>query len=331
MKEYTVGIRELKKPVTIKNPAAVTDLLGELRNAEVEIPTVLHVMPDLSVRQVETCAVGSMMSVSVEARTIFAHGISQADDRSLILVHNHAFQKKAEPSAGDRDFAHGIKLASQVLGIQVHDSVIVGTKEDYSFMEKGLVFEKATHYKPIVYTHAKLSPASILKPDNEDKVSTPKKALALVGHLTKALSKPATLAVIHLTPDLEPCAIYLYPLENGTHKEEAKRILRDAILSPATKYLVMVSNEPMFHKGVSEVRENAADRLRHIRLGATVLCIPIVDMILVDREEHYSFAEHGKELPRSKSYAMIEDEGMKLKGPPKTRRADLPPYSWTFK
>lgn len=332
MKEYTVGIRELKKAVSIKNPAAVASLLEELRGAQVEIPTVLHVMPDLSVREVETCAVGSMMSVSVEARTIFAHGISQLDDRSLILVHNHAFQKKAEPSAGDRDFAHGIKLASQVLGIQVHDSVIVGTKEDYSFMEKGLVFEKAHTYRPVVYTHAKLAAPSILKPDNDDKVTTPKRALALVGHLTKSLLKTATLAVIHMTPDLEPSSIYLYPLENGSHKDEAKRILRDAILEPSTKYLVLVSNEGMFHnKGISEMRENAADRLRHIRLGATVLCIPIVDMILVDKDEYYSFAEHGKELPRCKSYAMIEDEGMKLKGPPRTRRADLPPYSWTFK
>jgi len=315
----------------VKNSGAVTHLLDELRHAEVEVPTVLHMMPDLSVREVETCAVGSMMSVSVEARTIFAHGISKGDDRSLILIHNHAFQKKAEPSAGDRDFAHGIKLASQVLGIQVHDSVIIGTKEDYSFMENGLVFEKSTTYKPVVHKHEKLSSPMILKPDNEDKISTPKKAMALVANIMKALSKPPTLAVIHLTPDLEPCAIFCYPLENGTHKDEAKRVMRDAILSPATKYLILVSNEPLFYRGISEVRDNVADRLRHIRLGATVLCIPIVDMILVDRGETYSFTEHGKEFPRSKSYTMIEDEGMKLKGPPKTRRADLPPYSWTFK
>ncbi len=57
---------------------------------------------------------------------------------SLILVHNHP-SGDVTPSRDDIDITKLIIAAAQPLGIAVHDHVIVGTKNHYSFKSAGLI------------------------------------------------------------------------------------------------------------------------------------------------------------------------------------------------
>jgi hypothetical protein len=57
----------------------------------------------------------------------------------------------------------------------------------------------------------------------------------------------------------------------------------------------------------------------------------MLDMIILEPKGFYSFAEHGRIFPKSRIYVSPEHEGLKMKGPSKVRRADIPPYSWTFR
>jgi DNA repair protein RadC len=309
-------------------PGCAAKLLSELREAPVEVLAVLPVEGDLHSREIETIAIGSMMSVTVEARNIFSHSVSKNDGRSLVIAHNHAFQRKAEPSVGDREFMHGIQQAGRILGVPILDGIVIGEEEYFSFLEHGLLFEKGKLYKVQAMDPEKTCPFYPVSVGRE-RISSPKDVADLIPFLRKE-SLPTTV-VIHLTPDFE--AVYVQAFRSKVHPsamEEARWILRETIRRPSTKYIVLANNHSILEKR-SQYHDDLTDRLSALRVGATLLCIPVVDMVVLEERGFYSFAEHGRVFPKSSRYIIPENEGLKLKGPPKTRRADIPPYSWTFR
>ncbi len=57
---------------------------------------------------------------------------------SIILVHNHP-SGDVKPSKDDIDITRQIITAAHPLGIRVHDHIIVGAKDTYSFKSNGLI------------------------------------------------------------------------------------------------------------------------------------------------------------------------------------------------
>lgn len=57
---------------------------------------------------------------------------------ALILAHNHP-SGRTEPSEDDRNITRQIASAGKILGIPVHDHIIYGEGETYSFAEHGLM------------------------------------------------------------------------------------------------------------------------------------------------------------------------------------------------
>lgn len=326
-KVYTVGLKNLDGKVRISGPSDIYSILSELRNAEVEIPVVMHVDSRLNLKAIETCAIGSMMSVSVEARTIFANAVRAQDDRSIILVHNHAFQREVYPSLGDKDFLQGIKTGGRIMGIHVHDSVIVGTSGYYSFMEHGISIKKDTEYKAYSPFPLKKCPSYRISSSYTGKVSSAKKVVEVAPFLRQ--EKSSYLSVVHMTPDMEVSSVEVL-MGSGSPEEMAKTILRSVISTPSTKYFILVSNKTMAEKR-SKIMLDLQEVVGNVRLGSTVLCVPLVDVILLEEKGFFSYSEHGEVFPKTKAYLLMEDEGLKLKGPCKTGRADIPPYSWTFR
>lgn len=329
MREFTTGIRKFPSSLQVKNPKSTYEVLREFSDAHVEVLTVIPVSRDLVASEIHVCAIGSMMSVSVEARTVFSGSVFRNDGSGVIVVHNHPFQKDPLPSRGDLEFIRGVRSSGSLIDVPVLDSVIVGEKGFYSFMDHGDVFDKSPEYKMVQMEPYKSSVIKEAQASRGD-IRCPKDAYEAFRFLKK--EEAPVFAVLHMTPDLEASRIQVFEdARTLSPRAISKMVLREAILHPSTKYIVMGYNCGIFKKR-SQYDTDLLDILTHVRLGSTLLCIPLVDVIVMESgSDFYSFMEHGRVIPRSRSYHAVEAEGLRLKSPKKTDRPDIPPYSWTFR
>ena len=79
--------------------------------------------------------IGTLNQTLVHPREIFAGAVT---DRAagIVIAHNHP-SGQCFPSAEDRRITHRIKEASQIMGIELIDHVIVAKEGWYSFVEEG--------------------------------------------------------------------------------------------------------------------------------------------------------------------------------------------------
>jgi DNA repair protein RadC len=79
---------------------------------------------------------GTIDEASVHPREVIHHALD-AGASALILVHNHP--SGPEPSRADIQLTHRIAEAGRLVGITVHDHVIVGREGHVSLRAKGLI------------------------------------------------------------------------------------------------------------------------------------------------------------------------------------------------
>lgn len=136
MIEFVERVRPTGFPV-IDTLHKVTELVGELKTFQREHIVCLYLNTRLQLLLKETVAVGSVNQSAVTAKDIFSvikyHPVSY-----IILVHNHPSGDPA-PSAEDKIFTQRISEASQILGIEVLDHVIIAERGHYSFKEHHLL------------------------------------------------------------------------------------------------------------------------------------------------------------------------------------------------
>ena len=328
MGDLLVGVHPVKG-ITASRPKDLFGVLSAYADAHVEVLTVVPVEKDMKVSEIHVCAIGSMMSVSVEARTIFSRSVVGKGGNAIIVSHNHPFQKKAVPSKGDIEFIRGMKSCGSLIGVPLLDSIVVGEESCYSFMDSGEVFDRMPSYKFPEVEVFKMPPLRSVK-NNEGVVRGPKDA---IHHLRFLREEPeGTMALMQMTPDLEVCSIQVFKDDRSMGPRKfAKAILRELLLVPSTKYFVMGYNCGLSSKR-AQYDDTLTDIITHVRLGAALLCIPIMDvLVMMPGSEVYSFMEHGRILQRSRSYVMSDVEGIKLKGSRAGDRMDIPPYSWSFR
>jgi DNA repair protein RadC len=80
---------------------------------------------------------GTVDEASIHPREVIKRGLDIGAS-ALILVHNHP-SGNPEPSRADIQVTHRIAEAGQLLGITVHDHVIVGRSSQVSLRAKGLL------------------------------------------------------------------------------------------------------------------------------------------------------------------------------------------------
>ena len=80
---------------------------------------------------------GTVDEASIHPREVIKRGLDIGAS-ALILVHNHP-SGNPEPSRADIQVTHRIAEAGQLLGITVHDHVIVGRNSQVSLRAKGLL------------------------------------------------------------------------------------------------------------------------------------------------------------------------------------------------
>ena len=127
-----------KKRIAITCPEDVFRYChGRMRDLTIEIFMVLlldsanHVQRDVRVSE------GILNSSLVHPREVFRPAISEPS-AAVILIHNHP-SGNAEPSAEDIAVTKQIAEAGKIIGIPVHDHVIISRDLYTSFAEKGFL------------------------------------------------------------------------------------------------------------------------------------------------------------------------------------------------
>jgi DNA repair protein RadC len=79
---------------------------------------------------------GSIASCSVHPREV-ARVVLESNAASVVLYHNHASSGLAEPSQADEIITDRLVQGLRLLDVRVHDHVIIGSGQEYSFAEAG--------------------------------------------------------------------------------------------------------------------------------------------------------------------------------------------------
>ena len=125
-------------PLLINNSNKVYELVREeLVTADRE--TLLSIMLDTSLHLIgiETVAIGSINVCGSKVSEIFKSAIL-ANATCIILCHNHP-SGCIEPSTEDIAFTKHVILCGRMIGIKVHDHLVVSSRGYCSMNEQGLI------------------------------------------------------------------------------------------------------------------------------------------------------------------------------------------------
>ena len=122
---------------TMKTPGDAAALFGPLlRHEIVEVCGLLCLSTRLDVLAYHELSRGSLQSTIVHPRDVFRTALL-ANAASVIVAHNHP-SGDVQPSPEDRAVTQQLAQAGQLLGIDLADHLIVGTRGTfYSFREFG--------------------------------------------------------------------------------------------------------------------------------------------------------------------------------------------------
>jgi DNA repair protein RadC len=126
-----------ERPI-ITSPADVAALLlPRLRDLPHEVFMVLHLDAKNALKHQQQLSVGTLNASLVHPREVFKSAIDQRA-ASIIVVHNHPSGNN-EPSGEDIAITRQLVEAGTIVGIPLHDHVIIGGNGFTSLAERGLM------------------------------------------------------------------------------------------------------------------------------------------------------------------------------------------------
>ena len=117
-------------------PKGVYESFKYLQNEAKEHFIALHLNSRNALVCLDTVATGSMSAATVHPREVFKTALLSSAT-AMVLVHNHP-SGSLEPSKEDVELTKNLVNASKIIGIQIHDHIIIG-EGYYSFVERGLL------------------------------------------------------------------------------------------------------------------------------------------------------------------------------------------------
>ena len=124
--------------VQVRSPADVAAAYGpRLRDLQREVFVVLHLNTANVVTSEHTLTTGGLAASIVEPRQVFARAILESA-ASVVCLHNHP-SGNPEPSREDVAITRQLEEAGKVLGIPVHDHIIIAGRGFTSLAERGLM------------------------------------------------------------------------------------------------------------------------------------------------------------------------------------------------
>ena len=132
----TFTINESPCPAFTKlmHPKSVYEIFKYLQTEAKEHFLTLHLNTKNALICIDTVAIGSLSAATVHAREVFKTALLSSAS-AMVLIHNHP-SGDPEPSPEDLKLTRNLVEASKIIGIIIHDHIIIGDGY-YSFMEKG--------------------------------------------------------------------------------------------------------------------------------------------------------------------------------------------------
>lgn len=120
--------RTLKTQEPVSTPIEAVDLITrEFGDLDREVFMVLNLTCHLQVINMNICSMGTLNYTIVHPREVFKTSIL-SNASAVLLIHNHP-SGILEPSKEDIDLTERMVSAGKILGIDVLDHLIIGTKE----------------------------------------------------------------------------------------------------------------------------------------------------------------------------------------------------------
>lgn len=122
----------------VKSPSDVLSLqcVKDLANESQENFCVLTLDGAHSVISFNVCTVGTVNHSLVHPREVFRKAIED-NAASIIIFHNHP-SGRTNPSEEDLEVTENLKKASEIIGIQIIDHIIIGKYGYFSFTENDI-------------------------------------------------------------------------------------------------------------------------------------------------------------------------------------------------
>ncbi len=125
------------KPVLINVDHLIDFCRSTIAYSEVEELHVIYLNAKLNAIGCALLQKGSLSSVSASPRDIVMDAL-QHNAAGIILVHNHP-SGAARPSENDLKLTNNVAQACQLMGIRLHEHIIITQSEYFSFLEHGLI------------------------------------------------------------------------------------------------------------------------------------------------------------------------------------------------
>ena len=120
--------RTLVSPTPVSTPEEAVNLITrEFGDLDREVFMILNMTCHLQVINLDICSVGTLNYTVVHPREVFKSSIL-SNASSVLLIHNHP-SGELEPSREDIDLTERMVSAGKILGIEVLDHLIIGTRE----------------------------------------------------------------------------------------------------------------------------------------------------------------------------------------------------------
>jgi len=126
-----------EQPVLASWQTLIDYLTIDMAHLNVERVRILYLNTQNMLIADEHAGDGSLDEAAIHPREVIRRGLDLGA-AALILVHNHP-SGVAEPSRADIQITHRIAEAGRLLGITVHDHVIIGRQGHVSLKAKGLI------------------------------------------------------------------------------------------------------------------------------------------------------------------------------------------------
>lgn len=129
---------EVNDEVYVRNPTSLIPLLNEFyKNSEKEAFIAIALNGSNRVISIRTVSVGTVNKTLVHPREVFRYAIME-NAAALIVSHNHP-SGICNPSDNDVDTTKSLISASQIIGIELLDHIIISDSCYFSFMEHNLM------------------------------------------------------------------------------------------------------------------------------------------------------------------------------------------------
>ena len=112
-------------------------LYQEMRDLDHEVFKVILLNGQNEVLTIADAFQGTLTASAIYPREVVKIALRYSA-AALVFAHNHP-SGKASPSAEDKRITRDLVFAARVMGMKVHDHVIIGDNQKYSFADAGLI------------------------------------------------------------------------------------------------------------------------------------------------------------------------------------------------